>query len=153
MSCARSAYLCQTCHLWSSKAVFFDPKSCILLTKIALTKKKMDQCLLQFLHTGRIFLMDNWLNNDFVMSGVFDEPMNIPKLPTWDACRILYRREFCWNSKQLWFFRNSWQLCAWLPFVCVWYKITVVPTLCSFGILKYNRLESVNVLGVWMGTL
>ena len=28
-----------------------------------------------------IFGMDHWLNmHDFVMTGVFDEPMNIPKL-------------------------------------------------------------------------
>ena len=42
-------------------------------------KEKTDQCLLQFLH--RAFFMEHWLNmHDFVMTGVLDEPMNIPKL-------------------------------------------------------------------------
>ena len=47
-------------NLWSSKTVFFNPQSCILLTKVVFLKKNMDcymiQCLLQFVHTGRIVL-------------------------------------------------------------------------------------------------
>ena len=62
-------------NLWISKTELFNPQSCILLTKIVLKTKNKGQCLLQFLHTGRIVLMDYWFNmHDFVMTAVFDEP-------------------------------------------------------------------------------
>ena len=42
----------------------------------------------------KFFCMNRWLNmHDFVMTGVFDEPIDIPKLPMWDACTILYSTE------------------------------------------------------------
>ena len=70
-------------NLWSSKTVFFNPKSCILLTRIVFLKINTDcyadQCLLQFLYTGRIFFMDHLLNmHDFVTTVVFDEPWTSP---------------------------------------------------------------------------
>ena len=73
-------------NLWSSKTAFFSVKSCILLTKVVFLKINTDcyadQCLLQFLPTGRNFFIDHWLNmHYFVTTGVFDEPINIPKLP------------------------------------------------------------------------
>ena len=37
-------------------------------------------------------VMDHWLNkHDSVVTGVSNEPMNIPKLPMLDACRILLK--------------------------------------------------------------
>ena len=90
-------HLSRPANLWSSKTVFFNPKSCFLLTKVVFLKKTWTVTRINASYSSYIqehYFMDHWLNmHDFVI----DEPMNIPKLQMWDACRILYRTEwaFC----------------------------------------------------------
>ena len=81
-------------NLWSSKTVFFNPKSCILLTKVVFLKINMDcyadQCLLQFLHTGRIFLwIIGWI---CIISSRLVCSMN-QWASNW-RCEMLYRTEW-----------------------------------------------------------
>ena len=59
------------------------------------SKKKLESMPLTVpIYTERNLFMDHWLNkHDFVMTGVSDKPMNIPKLVMSDVCRILYRTE------------------------------------------------------------